>query len=476
MAFYSPSALWKPMMGSRMKFYSSSSPKININALINAVGLPTFGDPPKNSNKPSPASIWPLQRLTTAALLRTIFLSRLFTSPKLYGFGMNLLQRIINSHQPFLDPDRNWLLNQIVRAVIYNNFCSGAEPVEIRKTLASIKSVGYAGVILTYAREIVARNLADTNPNSDLLSDQQIQQWLDGNMQTLSMIDPGDYLAVKYTGAGGRVASALTGGEKPPKKFEEAMNKLCQQAQSQGSRIIVDAEQQVYQSTIDDWTVDLMRKYNRGDEVLILNTYQSYLKASRKILRGHLERAKKEGWTLGIKLVRGAYISSDIRERIHDTKAETDASYNGIAHDLLTRSFDGITRDNFPKIQLFLAGHNADSIRKAAQLHRDLTLKGLNPGELEFGQLHGMADHVSGELIAYIEGLKQSEGPSGKQVALGREAVPRVYKCATWGTVRECLTFLTRRAVENQGAAERLQDGLLEAKRELKARIFRTAR
>ncbi|KAI5920643.1 FAD-linked oxidoreductase-like protein [Camillea tinctor] len=500
MAFYSVSALTRPIMGSRRSLFclsrlKTSNALIAINTIRNnssstasaasplstsyakdAVGLPTLGGPTKNNNEQNTPSIWPLQRLTTAALLRTIFLSRLFTSPKLSSFGLKLLQGITNSHQPFLDPDRNWLLNRILRAVIYNNFCSGAEPLEIRRTLASIKNVGYAGVILTYAREIVVNHLGEDNLDSDQVAAQQIQQWLDGNMQTLSMIDPGDYLAIKYTGAGGRVASALTTGEKPPKQFQEAMDKLCQQAQAQGSRIIVDAEQQAYQSTIDEWTVDVMRKYNRGKEALVLNTYQSYLKASRKIIRDHLARAQKEGWTLGIKVVRGAYISNDIRERIHDTKAETDASYNGIAHDLLVRSFDGITRKDFPKIQLFLAGHNADSIHKAAQLHRDLTLQGLNPGALEFGQLHGMADHVSGELLAYIDSLRESKGPFGKQGALGHEAIPRAYKCATWGTVRECLGFLTRRAVENQGAAERLQDGLAEAKRELKARIFRTPR
>ncbi|KAI1441972.1 proline dehydrogenase [Annulohypoxylon stygium] len=417
----------------------------------------------------STQTTWPLRWLPNAALIRTVFLGHLFASPVLSHLGMKVLDKLADSRHPFLDPDRNKLLNRVLRPLIYNHFCAGIDPLEIRKTIASIKRVGYTGVILNYAREIIADELSEPGSDVDILA-RQIQHWLDGNLKTLSMLDRGDYIGIKYTGAGGCIASALTANEKPPKQFEDALDKLCQQAKAQGTRILVDAEQQVYQPTIDEWTIDVMRKYNQGGDALVLNTYQSYLKESRKVIRDHLEIAHKEGWTLGIKLVRGAYILNDIRERIHDTRSDTDASYNDIAHDLLTRSFDGISGDRFPDVKIFLAGHNADSIRRAAQLHKSLALRGLSPGVLEFGQLYGMADHVSGELLAQCEGL------SKEQMTLERSAVPHVFKCVNWGTVRECLHFLMRRAAENQGAAERLRDGVAEARRELKARLFRTAR
>ncbi|KAI0898736.1 proline dehydrogenase [Annulohypoxylon nitens] len=346
---------------------------------------------------------WPLRRLPNAALIRTVFLGHLFASPILSHFGIKVLDKLADSCHPFLDPDKNKLLNRVLRPLIYNHFCAGIDPPEIRKTIASIKSVGYTGVILNYAREIIADELSE--PGSDVdISARQIQHWLDGNLKTLSMLDRGDYIGIKYTGAGGCIASALTANEKPPKQFEDALDKLCQQAKAQGTRILVDAEQQVYQPSIDEWTIDVMRKYNQGGDALVLNTYQSYLKESRKVMRDHLEIAHREGWTLGIKLVRGAYILNDIRERIHDTKSDTDASYNGIAHVLLMRSFDGISGDRFPDVKIFLAGHNANSIRRAAQLHKSLASRGLSPGVLEFGQLYGMADHVSGELLAQCEG------------------------------------------------------------------------
>ncbi|KAF2440811.1 proline oxidase Put1 [Karstenula rhodostoma CBS 690.94] len=424
--------------------------------------------PAAGNTAPTPAqpSSRPLARLSTPAVLRTLLLSRLFSSPALSRFGIAVLEKIANSRQPFLDPDKNLLLNRALRAGIYNHFCAGHESSDIKRTIADIKSVGFKGVILNYAREIIAHDLADADGLADV-SAEHIQQWLDGNLKTLSAIGAGDYIGIKYTGAGGSVASALTAGKEPPKQFWDALNQLCRQAKAQGSYLLVDAEQQVYQATIDRWTVDLMREHNRDGDALILNTYQAYLKATRGVIRSHLELAQKEGWILGVKLVRGAYIFQEERDRIHDTKPDTDKSYNGIARDLLQRSFDDITKPNFPGLKLFLAGHNADSIRKASALHRKLSGQGTNPGTLEFGQLYGMADHISGDLLSMIEDHEKDSKEK-------HEAVQHVFKCVNWGTVRECINFLMRRANENAGAAERLQDGYAQAKRELKARIMGT--
>lgn len=272
----------------------------------------------------------------------------------------------------------------------------------------------------------------------------------------------------RYTGAGSSIAEALRQGQDPPPQFRDALHTILRAAQAQGTRIFLDAEQQVFQTTIDRWSVDLMRQYNVNGEVLVLNTYQAYLKAARAILRNHLQLAQQEGWALGVKLVRGAYIQNDIRSRIHDTKADTDASYNGIVHSLLSRSFDDIKPNHFPKVRTFLAGHNAESIFRAAQLHQTLVLQGHKPDTLEFGQLYGMADHISGMLLQQVEDAKKAaQELSGEAAELQRQAAPRIMKCVNWGSVRECLHFLMRRAAENQGSADRLRDGFVESKREL---------
>jgi proline dehydrogenase len=102
----------------------------------------------------------------------------------------------------------------------------------------------------------------------------------------------------RYTGAGGSIAEALKAGDYPPEQFWSALNELCSKAKAQGKMLLVDAEEQVFQPTIDRWTVDLMRCFNRDGEACVLNTYQAYLKSTPHVLREHLRLAGKEGWTV----------------------------------------------------------------------------------------------------------------------------------------------------------------------------------
>ncbi|KAM3420850.1 Proline dehydrogenase [Cercospora zeina] len=412
-----------------------------------------------------------LKNLPLPALLRTIFLGQLFASPRLSSLGMGILSRLADTRLALLDPDKNIVINKLLRALVYNQFCAGNEKQEIVPVLNRLKATGYAGVILQYAREIVAHGAAEESSKADL-SSRHIQMWLEGNLKTLSCLSEGDYMGMKYTGAGQTIAEALKAGDEPPVELHAALHKIMSTAQAQGTRIFLDAEQQVFQTTIDRWTVDLMRQYNVNGEVVILNTYQAYLKATRGIIRDHLKLAQQEGWSLGVKLVRGAYILHDIRSRIHNTKADTDASYDGIVQSLLTQSYDDIGPENFPKVRTFLAGHNAESIQRATKLHKDLVLQGAKPNTLEFGQLYGMADHVSGELLLRVEAIREAaKDLTAEEAAIQKQVAPRVFKCVHWGSVRECLHFLTRRAAENQGSSDRLRDGLLEARRELWARL-----
>jgi len=79
---------------------------------------------------------------------------------------------------------------------------------------------------------------------------------------------------------------------------------ICKRAGAQGSRVWIDAEQQVLENTIARWTVDIMRRYNTNGQALVSLTLQAYLKSARTTLRNLLRQAHDEGWTLGIKLVR----------------------------------------------------------------------------------------------------------------------------------------------------------------------------
>ena len=270
------------------------------------------------------------------------------------------------------------------------------------------------------------------------------------------------------TGCGKSITNDLLQGNDPPKSFTDAINALVGRAKAQNCRIWVDAEQQAVQPTIDRWTVDLMRKYNRDGQVMFYNTHQAYLKASRDKLEHQLQLAHREGWTLAVKMVRGAYIDNDIRERIHDTKAQTDESYNSIVRDLLTGNIKGVpTGQKFPHMRLFLAGHNPYSVSLASSLVRTLQDQGTLKIFPEFGQLQGMADQLGCEL------LQQGEDVLAQALGAGtsRMAVPRVYKCLTRGSIQECMQFLVRRAVENRSATGAVKDAMPALAKELRRRL-----
>ena len=73
--------------------------------------------------------------------------------------------------------------------------------------------------------------------------------------------------------------------EDAPQEFVEAMDQICQAARAKNARIWIDAEQQILQTAIDSWTINVMRKYNRDGRVLVYNTIQAYLKSSRDKLK-----------------------------------------------------------------------------------------------------------------------------------------------------------------------------------------------
>ncbi|SCN92252.1 uncharacterized protein FFC1_06700 [Fusarium fujikuroi] len=257
------------------------------------------------------------------------------------------------------------------------------------------------------------------------------------------MLEKGDFLALKFTGAGAGVMQALKDQTPLPKQMQDSLNAVCEKAMERKARILIDAEQQFVQPAIDDIALVLMRKYN-SEQAIVYNTYQAYLKSTPSTLLDHLHCAKDEGFTIGVKLVRGAYMNSEPRGLIHDTKQQTDDSYSSIAEGLLQRRYEDLTPSGFPKVDLFLATHNKQSALHAYQVQQQRTDAGLPLTKVQYGQLLGMADEVSCTLLQ-LAADPRTNGP----------ASPEVYKCLSWGTLGDCISYLFRRAVENRDAVSR---------------------
>lgn len=264
------------------------------------------------------------------------------------------------------------------------------------------------------------------------------------------------------TGAGPQVTDAFANGRDPPQQFVDAIDQVVRECKQRGARILIDAESQRFQAGILHIGVDMMRKYNTEGYAVVYNTYQAYLKSTPTSLTRHLAAAADEGFTLGLKLVRGAYLATDERSLIHDTKDATDAAYNDIASGALQQQLLGFgaapgSSHPFPSVNLLLATHNKKSAEKAHCLHQSRLRDRLPTVPVSFAQLHGMSDEVSFGLLARKGG--------------GGGAAPDVHKCSTWGTMTECIGYLSRRALENRDAASRTTDEYRALRREVWRRL-----
>lgn len=444
------------MASTRAIHSTSNRPALSENLHLDDASAILSTQDPRSARLPKAS---PLAVLPLAKVLRSYMVTTISSSPLLLPPSLALMSILANTTNPALNPDRNPILRYLLKKTFYAQFCAGENAAEVRQTIASLKRIGFSGVILGYAREVVltdaqTRDLASGSTSAADAIDSEVTPWARGTMETVELASPGDFVALKFTGAGRQALYVLSQRLAPPLALARAIDDICALAKARGVRLLFDAEQQAVQAGIDDWTMEYMRRYNTTDRAVVYGTYQAYLKATPEVLGGHLKIARDEGFTLGVKLVRGAYLGSDPRHLIHDTKAETDTAYDGIAAALLQREWSPPLEGGkgFPKVDMVLASHNRDSVVKA----RKVVDEGLRGTEVAFAQLQGMADEVSCELVA-----------SGK----GQGIKPSAYKYLVWGSTGECMKYLLRRAHENRDAVQRTRSGREAMQAELVRRV-----
>ncbi|KAL5003287.1 FAD-linked oxidoreductase-like protein [Aspergillus recurvatus] len=442
---------------------------VGSNSTTSAQTLPAGGI--KAAPESLAPAVSPLSALPTPVLLRSLLIATISSKPYLLLPSLSALSFLCNPRAgSMLNVDRNPVLHSILKASFYKQFCAGETPDEVRSTIRQLANMGFHGTIMTYAKETVFDAKTKTQvglgvnargPGEDGREHTkargeafcpQIEAWRKGTVETVDLLGANDYLALKLTGAGPSVTTAFSTGCPPPAQILSALDEISTRCAARGVRILVDAESHHFLAGILRVTLDLMRKFNRDGRARIYNTYQAYLKSTPATIARHLQAASEEGFTLGLKLVRGAYIASDERSLIHDTKADTDSAYNGIAQGVLCQQLGVFgTEKPFPSVELFLASHNRESVMAAHALRQQRVKEGLPTVPVGYGQLHGMSDEVSFGLLALKKGGKE----------------PVVYKCSTWGGLGECLAYLVRRAVENRDAVSRTGDEYRALKREV---------
>ncbi|HSM64114.1 MAG TPA: proline dehydrogenase family protein [Gillisia sp.] len=241
------------------------------------------------------------------------------------------------------------------------------------------------------------------------------------------------YAVFKPTGIGRleiweKVSSKETLTKEEEEEWDRVKNRvdlLCGTAFKNDISVLADGEESWMQLAADELMEEMMRKYNK-EKVIVFNTLQCYRWDRLHYLQELHLKAKTEGFKVGAKIVRGAYMEKE-NERAHkmgyqtpicENKEATDVSFNGVLAYCLTYLDD---------ISLFIGTHNEMSNYLALQIMEDKNID-INDSRVWFSQLYGMSDHISLNLAK-----------KGYNTA----------KLVPFGPVREVVPYLIRRAQEN---------------------------
>ncbi len=331
----------------------------------------------------------------------------------------------------------------IIKRTVFEHFCGG-ENIEECKITSDMLAKYHVGSILDYSVE--GKNTEEAFDNT--------------LAETLKTIDNAKgnpnvpYAVFKPTGIGSallmekvQLGQQLTTGEEQAfARLKERYETLSKAAFASDVRLLVDAEDSWYQNTIDAILYDLMAKYNK-QRAIVFNTYQMYRWESLDNIKKAHQLAKKKGFVLGAKLVRGAYMEAE-RERaaakgypdpICKDKAATDKSYN-----------DGLQYivENIGAIELFSGTHNEYSNYYLTELMAKAGLA-RDDSRIFHVQLYGMSDNITFVLA---------------------DAGYNVAKYLPYGPVQYVMPYLTRRAEENTSVGGQSSRELVMLSKEMRRR------
>ena len=230
------------------------------------------------------------------------------------------------------------------------------------------------------------------------------------------------------------------------KRVYTRIDNICRSAADNNIMVLVDAEESWIQKPVDELTDVMMSRYNKN-KVIVFNTFQLYRHDRLLFLQQSYETAKANGYLLGAKLVRGAYMEKERKRAaelgyqspIQPNKESTDKDYDAATLFCL-QHLDGLA--------LFIGTHNEASCLKAARYMIDHNIPA-HTDKVYFSQLYGMSDNISFNLAH-----------EGYHVA----------KYLPYGPVKDVIPYLMRRAQENTSVAGQTGRELSLITKEIKRR------
>jgi len=371
---------------------------------------------------------------TDTELDRAFYLFEMIKREPLVKIGTAVTKFALKTHLP---------VEGIIRATVFDHFCGGVTEKDCMPTIKKMYSKNVHSV-LDYSAEG-----KEVEEQFDLAMEKTLN-----NLKFGKEKDSVPFAVFKPTGFGRlKIYQKVTEGNELSSQEEEEWQRIRTRYEkvSKGAfdadvPLLIDAEESWMQDAADDLIEEMMRKYNK-EKVIVFGTLQLYRTDRLEYLKQLHKRAKDQGFKIGMKLVRGAYMEKE-RERAGENGYKDPICVDKAATDTLFNDVVRYMFENLDDMAIFLGTHNEES----SYLLMDLVNKSkLDKRDLRiwFGQLYGMSDHISYNLAQ-----------EGYNVA----------KYLPYGPVRDVMPYLIRRAEENTSVEGQTNRELQLLKRERKRR------
>ena len=371
---------------------------------------------------------------TDSELERAYFLFKMIANEPLVRIGTAMTNFAIKANLP---------VEGLIRATVFDHFCGGVNEEDCLPVVDKL-----------YEKKV--RSVLDYSVEGKDTED-PLDHAMEMVLKILDFVKEKDaipFAVFKPTGFG-RFALYQKIGEKKEltdnekEEWQRVVNRfdsVCKKAYDLNVSLLVDAEESWMQDAADDLIEDMMRKYNKNS-VIVFNTLQTYRWDRLPYLKALNKRGEAEGFKVGMKVVRGAYLEKEndrAKEKgypspICASKEETDKNFDETIRYMVTKL------DN---ISVFAGTHNEESCLKLMAIMKERGWENNDRG-VWFGQLYGMSDHISFNL-----------SDRGYNVA----------KYLPFGPVKDVMPYLIRRAEENTSVAGQTTRELSLLKKERKRR------
>ncbi|WP_140485806.1 proline dehydrogenase family protein [Flavobacterium sp. GSA192] len=313
-------------------------------------------------------------------------------------------------------------VENLIRKTIFNQFCGGINEEDCLEVVDTIFTKGVS-TVLDYAVEGKAVETEFENALEKTLK--IIEFAKERQAIPFAVFKPTSFGRIDLYEKTGKQEVLNPEEQKEWTDVIARFEKVCQTAYQKNVPVLIDAEESWMQKAADELVLEMMQKYNK-EKAIVYNTVQMYRWDRMDYLKEIYQKAQSEGFFVGIKLVRGAYMEKEneraeeenYKSPICSGKQETDENY-----DLALQ----YSIANLDKFSLFAGTHNESSAYYLMLLMEEKNIA-TNDSRIWFGQLYGMSDTISFNLAA-----------RGYNVA----------KYVPFGPVKEVVPYLIRRAQEN---------------------------